>query len=68
MIRSTLHNKMRRAKDSPTVVSFSCVSSALEKAGEWHQALLLLGDMNVSLADQWNRPVVPSSGVCNGSI
>ncbi|CAL1158729.1 unnamed protein product [Cladocopium goreaui] len=31
--------------DNPTVVSFSCVSSALEKAGEWHQALLLLGDM-----------------------
>jgi len=55
---------MRRAKDNPTVVSFSCVSSALEKAGEWHQALLLLGDMKVSLADQWNRRFVYTVCIC----
>eukprot|EP00435_Cladocopium_sp_Y103_P062224 s996_g23.t2 len=49
--------ELEATDDNPTVVTFSCVSSALEKAGEWHQALLLLGDMKVALDqwDQWNR-------------
>lgn len=37
-----------RAKDKPTVIAFSCLGSALEKAGEWHQTLTLLGDMTAA--------------------
>ena len=46
-----LNSAPDEAKDEPTVISFSSLSSALEKAGEWHQTLTLLSEMAVALAD-----------------